>query len=186
MQVLSVHSWPQAIAHLDADAFFVSCEQASVPALKGKCVAVGKERGIVIALSYEAKAKGVKRGMFVSDAKRICPGIIILDSNYETYGLFSVRMFEILKRFSPKIEEYSIDEAFVDLTGLRRLYSCSYEEIALKIQNTIEKELSISVSIGISITKVLAKIVYSGHNWTAIPFLTGHLFRKLLDTVIAP
>jgi len=181
MQVLSVHSWPQAIAHLDADAFFASCEQASAPALKGKCVAVGKERGIIIALSYEAKAKGVKRGMFVSDAKRICPDIIILDSNYETYGLFSVRMFEILKRFSPKIEEYSIDEAFIDLTGLRRLYSCSYEEIALKIQNAIEKELSISVSIGISITKVLAKIASKykkPHGITAIPGNEIHLYLK--------
>ena len=179
MQVLSVHSWPQAIAHLDADAFFVSCEQASTPALKGKCAAVGKERGIVIALSYEAKAKGVKRGMFVSDAKRICPSIIILDSNHETYGLFSVRMFEILKRFSPKIEEYSVDEAFIDLTGLRRLYSCSYEEIALKIQNTIEKELSISVSIGISITKVLAKIASKykkPHGIMAIPGNEIHLY----------
>ncbi len=181
MQVLSVHSWPQAIAHLDADAFFVSCEQASMPALKGKCVAVGKERGIIIALSYEAKAKGVKRGMFVSDAKRICPGIIILDSNHETYGLFSVRMFEILKRFSPKIEEYSVDEAFIDLTGLRRLYSCSYEEIALKIQNTIEQELSISVSIGISITKVLAKIASKykkPHGITAIPGNKIHLYLR--------
>jgi len=181
MQVFSVHSWSQAIAHLDADAFFVSCEQASAPALKGKCVAVGKERGIIIALSYEAKAKGVKRGMFVSEAKRICPGIIVLDSNHETYGLFSVRMFEILKRFSPKIEEYSIDEAFIDLTGLRRLYSCSYEEIALKIQNTIEKELSISVSIGISITKVLAKIASKykkPHGITAIPGNEIHLYLQ--------
>ncbi len=179
MQVLSVHSWPQAIAHLDADAFFVSCEQASRPALRGKCVAVGKERGIVIALSYEAKAKGVKRGMFVSEAKRIYPGIIILDSNHETYGLFSVRMFEILKRFSPKIEEYSVDEAFIDLTGLRRLYACSYRELALKIQDTIEKELSISVSIGISITKVLAKIASKykkPHGITAIPGNEIHLY----------
>ncbi|MHB1645515.1 MAG: DNA polymerase IV [Candidatus Acididesulfobacter diazotrophicus] len=181
MQVLSIHSWPQAIAHLDADAFFVSCEQAVKPELKGKCVAVGKERGIITALSYEAKAKGVKRGMFVSDAGKICPGIIILDSNYETYSLFSVRMFEILKRFSPIIEEYSIDEAFIDLTGLRRLHSGSYEDIALKIQQTIEKELSISVSVGISITKVLAKIASKykkPRGITAIPGKEIHLYLK--------
>lgn len=184
MQALYIHSWPRAIAHLDADAFFVSCEQALKPELRNKCAAVGKERGIITALSYEAKAKGVKRGMFISEAKKICPGIIILDSNYETYSLFSFRMFEIIKRFSPMVEEYSIDEAFIDLTGLRRLYSCSYEEIALKIQQTIEKELSISVSIGVSITKVLAKLA-SKHKKprgiTAIPGNEIHLYLENIN-----
>ena len=63
MSNFCVHSWPKAIAHIDADAFFVACERVLNPSLNGKCVAVGKERGIITALSYEAKAKGVKRGM---------------------------------------------------------------------------------------------------------------------------
>jgi DNA polymerase-4/DNA polymerase V len=92
------------------------------------------------------------------DVKRVCPDAIIVPSDYETYSLFSVRMFEILRRFSPDVEEYSIDEAFVDLTGLRRSFHCSYETIASQIQKTVEKELGITVSIGVSLSKVLAKI----------------------------
>jgi len=143
---------------MDADAFFASCEQSVNPQLKGKPVVTGKERGIVAAASYEAKARGVKRGMRIFEVKQICPDAVILPSDYETYSLFSVRMFETLRRFSPVVEEYSIDEAFVDLTGLRQVHHGSYASIAEKIRETIEKELSITVSIGLSLSKVLAKI----------------------------
>ncbi|MDP2157819.1 MAG: DNA polymerase IV [Nitrospirota bacterium] len=157
-QPLTIRSWTQAILHLDADAFFASCEQAIHPELKGRPVITGKERGIVSAASYEAKARGVQRGTRLSDVKKICPDAVILPSDYETYSLFSVRMFEILRRFSPDVEEYSIDEAFVDLTGLRRSFHGSYESIALKMQETVERELGITVSVGVSLSKVLAKI----------------------------
>lgn len=144
--------------HIDADAFFSSCEQAIHPELRGRPVVTGKERGIIAAASYEAKAVGVKRGMRLSEAKKVCPGLVILPSDYETYSLFSIRIFEILRRFSPDVEEYSIDEAFVDLTGLRRSFHGSYGDISGKIQAAIGEELGISVSIGVSLTKVLAKI----------------------------
>lgn len=157
-QPLTLHSWPRAILHIDADAFFASCEQAIRPELKGKPVITGKERGIVSAASYEAKARGVERAMRLFEVKRVCPDAVILPSDYETYSLFSVRMFDILRRFSPDVEEYSIDEAFVDLTGLRRTFHGSYGEIAKTIQETIERELGITVSIGVSLSKVLAKI----------------------------
>lgn len=157
-QPLTIHSWPRAILHLDADAFFASCEQAIHPELRGKPVITGKERGIVAAASYEAKARGVKTGLSLPDAKKVCPEAIIVPSDYETYSLFSVRMFEILRRFSPDVEEYSIDEAFVDLTGLRRSFHGPYGMIARKMQETVEKELGINVSAGVSLTKVLAKI----------------------------
>jgi DNA polymerase-4/DNA polymerase V len=157
-QFISLSSWPQAIMHIDADAFFASCEQAIHPELKGRPVICGKERGIVAAASYEAKARGIQRGVRLSDVKKICPDAVILPSDYETYSLFSVRMFEILRRFSPDVEEYSIDEAFVDLTGLRRSYHGSYEVIAEKMRTAIETELGITVSAGISLSKVLAKI----------------------------
>ncbi len=156
--VFSVSSWPNAIAHIDADAFFVACEVATNPSLQNKCIVVGKERGIVTALSYSAKAKGVKRGMLISQAKKICPSLVVIESDYEKYSMFSVRMFNILRTFSPIVEEYSIDEAFVDLTGLRRLYNTNYLGIAKLIQDKIEHNLNISVSIGVAPTKVLAKI----------------------------
>jgi len=117
-QPLTIDSWPRAIVHLDADAFFASCEQAIHPELRGRPVITGKERGIVAAASYEAKGRGVQRGMRLFEVKKVCPDAVILPSDYETYSLFSVRMFEILRRFSPDVEEYSIDEAFVYLTGL--------------------------------------------------------------------
>ena len=155
---ITLHSWPRAILHLDADAFFASCEQAIHPELKGKPVITGKERGIVAAASYEAKARGVTRGVRLSDVKKICPDAIILPSDYETYSLFSLRMFAIIRRFTPDVEEYSIDEAFADLTGLRRNFHGPYSMIARKMQETVEKELGITVSIGVSLSKVLAKV----------------------------
>lgn len=151
-------SFPRAILHLDADAFFASCEQALNPALRGRPVITGKERGIVSAASYEAKARGVTRGMRLFEVRKICPDAVILPSDYETYSIFSLRMFEILRRFTPDVEEYSIDEAFADLTGLRRFHRASYESIADSIRKTMAAELGFTVSVGVSLTKVLAKI----------------------------
>ncbi len=182
-QFISLSSWPQAILHLDADAFFASCEQAIHPELRGRPVITGKERGIVAAASYEAKARGVQRGVRLSDVKKICPDAVILPSDYETYSLFSVRMFEILRRFSPDVEEYSIDEAFVDLTGLRRSFHGPYEMIARNMQETVQQELGLSVSVGVSLSKVLAKIGSKHkkpHGLTMIPGREIHRFLEKL------
>ena len=182
-QPLTISSWPRAILHLDADAFFASCEQAIHPELRGRPVITGRERGIVAAASYEAKARGVQRGVRLSDVKKICPDAVILPSDYETYSLFSVRMFEILRRFSPDVEEYSIDEAFVDLTGLRRTYHGPYESIARQMQEAVEQELGITVSVGVSLSKVLAKIGSKHrkpHGLTMIPGRDIHLFLENL------
>jgi len=180
---LTISSWPKAILHLDADAFFASCEQAIHPELKGRPVITGKERGIVAAASYEAKAKGIQRGTRLFEVKKICPDAVILPSDYETYSLFSIRMFNILRRFSPDVEEYSIDEAFVDLTGLRRSFHGSYEMIAKTMQETIEQELGITVSVGVSLSKVLAKIGSKHnkpHGLTIIPGRDIHLYLEKL------
>lgn len=157
-QIFSLHSWPRAIAHIDGDAFFTSCEEAIHPELRGKALITGGERGIVACASYPAKKLGIKRGVPLHEARKICPGLIILPSDYETYSLFSKRMFDIMRRFTPDVEEYSIDEAFTDITGMRRALHSSYEEIAANMKKQIEKELAITVSVGLSITKVLAKV----------------------------
>jgi DNA polymerase-4/DNA polymerase V len=107
MQPLTLRSFARAILHIDADAFFASCEQAVNPKLKGKPVVTGKERGIASAVSYEAKARGVKRGMTIRDIKALCPDVIHLPSDYETYSLFSQRMFAIVRRYTPDVEEYN-------------------------------------------------------------------------------
>ncbi len=155
--LFSLSSWPRAILHVDGDAFFTSCEEAIHPELRGKPLITGGERGIVACASYAAKRIGIKRGVSLPEAKRICPGLIVLPSDYETYSLFSRRMFNIIRRYTPDVEEYSIDEAFADLTGMRRALRASYETIAERIRREIIKELGITVSAGLSLTKVLAK-----------------------------
>ena len=86
---LTLAAYPRAIVHIDGDAFFASCEQSRDPQLRGKPVITGQERGIVASLSYEAKARGVNRGMLLFEVKRLCPDVILLPSDYETYSLLS-------------------------------------------------------------------------------------------------
>lgn len=155
---LHLRSLPRAILHVDCDAFFASVEQSLDPRLKGRPVIVGKDRGIAAAFSYEAKRAGVRRAMRLSEIRRLCPDAVFLPCDYETYSLVSQRFYSILRRFTPDVEEYSIDEAFAELTGLRRLYRDSYEAIARRIKETLENELGITVSVGLSLTKSLAKI----------------------------
>lgn len=149
---------PCAILHVDGDAFFTSVEQSLHPALRGRPVVTGKERGIIACASYEAKALGVKRGVSLWDARRLCPGLVVLPSDYESYSLFSQRMFEIMRRFAPTVEEYSIDEGFADIGGMDRYFRRPYIEIARTLQQTIHRELDLTVSVGLSLTKSLAKI----------------------------
>jgi nucleotidyltransferase/DNA polymerase involved in DNA repair len=168
--LFSLHSWPQAIVHIDGDAFFTSCEEAIHPELRGRPIITGGERGIVACASYPAKKIGIKRGIPLHEAKKICPSLIILPSDYETYSLFSRRMFSVMRRFTDQVEEYSIDEAFADITGMRRALRSSYETIAANMKQAIDRELGITVTVGLSLTKVLAKVAskYDKPNGTTI------------------
>lgn len=148
----------KAIVHIDGDSFFASCEQAVNPQLQGKAVVVGADRGIATAFSYEAKKRGVRRGMTKSEILRVCPEAILLPGDYETYTLFSKRLFTIMRRFTNHVEEYSIDEGFMDITGLDKVEKMSYEQISLLIKKTIQQELNLTVSVGLAPTKVLAKL----------------------------
>lgn len=158
MPFSSPHSFPRAIVHIDGDCFFANVEIAQNPALKGKCVITGKERGIAASYSYEAKAKGVTRGMRVGEILKICPEAILLPSDYETYSIYSKRMFEIVRRYTPDVEEYSIDECFADLTGLRRHLRMPYEEMVRRIKHDLDTELGMTFSAGLAPSKTLAKI----------------------------
>ena len=180
-QLFSIQSWPRAIAHIDGDAFFTSCEEAIHPELRGKAIITGGERGIVACPSYPAKKLGIKRGVPLHEARKICPGLIILPSDYETYSLFSRRMFDIMRRYTPDVEEYSIDEAFSDITGMRQVLHSSYEEIALNMKKTIEKELSITVSVGLSITKVLAKVASKHQKPAGMTVIKGRDIGRYLN-----
>ena len=178
---LSIRSFPRAILHIDGDAFFASCEQSRDPSLRGKPVITGKERGIASSMSYEAKARGVTRGMRLSDIKKVCPDAVFLPSDYETYSLLSTRFYAIERRYTPEVEEYGIDECFADITGLRRLHRTSYAKIAEKIKHDLDTELGFTFSIGLGPNKLIAKI---GSKWkkpsglTVIPGREIHIFLK--------
>ncbi len=146
------------LLHVDADGFFASVEQALNPALRGRPVVTGAERGIIAAASYEAKACGIKRGVQLHEARRLCPGLVVVPSDYEVYSLYSQRLFAILRRFSPLVEEYSIDEAFADLTGCGQILDRSLEAVAEGIRTAVATEMGLTVSVGISLTKTLAKL----------------------------
>ena len=181
---LSIHGFPRAIVHIDGDAFFASCEQSRDPKLRGKPVITGKERGIVSSMSYEAKARGVTRAMRLFEVKKLCPDAIVLPSDYETYSLLSKRLFAIVRRFTPDVEEYGIDECFADLTGLRRALGMKYITMAQKIKESLDAELGFTFSVGLAPNKVIAKLA---SKWkkpsglTAIPARDIHLYLKDLD-----
>ncbi len=181
-----IQSFPQAILHVDGDAFFASCEVALHPDLRGRPVITGKERGIVSSLSYEAKARGIIRGMTLYEVKKICPDAVILASDYETYSLFSKRMFSIMRRFTTQVEEYGIDEGFADITGMRGPLHMGYEEIARTMKKTIDTELGLTVSIGLAPTKSLAKMAskwQKPNGFTSVPgrAINGYLSVLPID-----
>ncbi len=148
----------KVILHIDGDAFFVAVEVAKNPALKGLCVVTGAERGIVSALSYEAKALGITRGMPIYTVKKNFPTVIVLPGDYISYMRYSRAMFAIVRRYADDVEEYSIDECFAELTGLDKPLKMSYREIAERIKKEVTNELGLSVTVGLAPTKVLAKV----------------------------
>lgn len=147
------------IALVDCDSFFVSCEQKVNPELKGKPVCVMSARGqCVISRSKEAKALGIRMGMPYFQVEGKMKEATFINASHDLYGNVSREVMSILKEFSPNVEVYSIDEAFVDLTGLERLYKKNYLEIAEMIRAEIKEQVDIPVSIGVSSTKSLAKL----------------------------
>jgi len=147
------------IGLMDCNNFFASCEQLLNPELIGKplCVMSGND-GCVIARSKEAKELGISMGAPVFMAKKEFPGAVYVSGRLGVYGEISARVMSVLSQFTPVYEVYSIDEAFFDLTGLRKLYDSTYEEIGLLIKNAVMEQVGIPVSIGISKTKTLAKL----------------------------
>ena len=141
---------------MDGDAFFVACEIAKDPSLRGLPVVTGEERGIVTAASYEAKALGVIRGTPIFKLKKQFPSVLVLPGDYQSYADYSSRMFDIVRRYVDDVEEYSIDECFADLTGLDKPLKMSYKQIAEKIKKQVNEVLDLSISIGLGPTKRLA------------------------------
>jgi DNA polymerase-4 len=147
------------ILHIDMDAFYASVEQMDNPDLRGKPVIVGgtSSRGVVSAASYEARKYGVRSAMPIFQAKKRCPKGIFVPVRMDRYIEMSERVMAVVGRYSPLVEQVSVDEAYVDISGLERLHG-SAEEIARKIKAEIKKETSLTCSIGIAPGKLFAKI----------------------------
>jgi len=143
------------ILHADLDSFYASVEQRDNPALRGRPVAVGG--GVVLAASYEAKARGVRTPMGGRQARQLCPDLIVVDAHFDAYVEASRKVFEIFRDTTPLVEGISIDEAFLDVRGLRRI-SGEPEVIARRLRRRVATEVGLPISVGIARTKFLAKV----------------------------
>jgi DNA polymerase-4 len=142
------------------DAFFVSVEELFDPSLKGKAVVVGgraNERGVVSAASYEARKFGVHSAMPLRTAAKMCPHAIFVEGHPDRYRDCSKKVYEVLNRFSPKLEMVSIDEAYVDMTGTERLHGPPLRA-AHALHNTMKDETHLNCSIGIGTSRLIAKV----------------------------
>ncbi len=150
---------PPTIVHLDADAFFVSCERARDPSLVGKkCAVGGRERGIISSASYEARACGVYTPMPTVRALRVCPDLILIRHTSGLYGEVSGRMFDMCERLTPAVQRNSIDEGYLDLEPCRLADLDAVERAVRGLQGRIWEELKIPVSMGIASNKLVAQI----------------------------
>ncbi len=178
---LTLSSYPKAILHIDADAFFTSVEQALSPSLRNRPVVTGAERNIIACASYEAKRLGISRGMALFEARKLCPSLHVLPSDYETYSLYSKKMFDIIRKYTPIVEEYSVDEAFADITGMRKSFHASYPDIAAMVTKQIHDELGITASVGLSLSKSLAKLGSSFRKPRGVTAVPGRYIHILLQ-----
>jgi DNA polymerase-4 len=143
------------ILHADLDAFFASVEQRDDPALRGKPVLVGG--GVVLAASYEAKARGVRTAMGERQARRLCPDAVVVRPRMTAYSEASKAVFEVFEDTTPLVEGLSIDEAFLDVRGLERLAGAP-AEIAARLRRRVFDEVGLPITVGVARTKFLAKV----------------------------
>ncbi len=143
------------ILHADLDSFYASVEQRDDPALRGRPVAVGG--GIVLAASYEAKAFGVSTPMAEWRAKRLCPGLVVVPPRFDAYVTASRAVFDVFHSTTPIVEPLSIDEAFLDVGGLRRV-SGQPTDIAAQLRRSVRDGVGLPISVGVATTKFLAKV----------------------------
>lgn len=148
---------PRKIIHLDLDAFFCAVEEQREPTLRGKAFAVGgrpEERGVVASCSYAARQFGVRSALPMSQAVRLCPHLRIVPAHHQAYRRVSHQVMQRLQALTPLVEQLSIDEAFLDVTGLPD----PAEEIARQLQAQINQQLQLPCSLGVATNKLVAKI----------------------------
>ncbi len=177
----------RAAVHLDADAFFVGCEVASEPRLRGKAVAVGgMKRGIIASASYEARKLGVYTPMPTARALKICPYLIVLPGDYEKYEHFSRLMFSLVHDYTPVVEVGSIDEGYGDLSGVTKW---SPRTAAERLRRNIREHLRLSVSQGLGTNKLISAVaskLRKPDNFLEVPAGTEREFLAPLEVKWLP
>jgi DNA polymerase-4 len=155
--ILQVSS-PRHIAHFDLDAFFVSVEILKNPSLKGKPIIVGGDgqRGIVAACSYEARKFGIQSAMPALTAKRLCPEAVFLKGSYQDYSHYSRLVTQLIADAVPLYEKASIDEFYIDLTGMDRFFGV--QQYTRELRERIIKETGLPISCGLSTSKLVSKM----------------------------
>ena len=154
---------PRLIFHIDMDAFFASVEQRCNPKLRGKPLIICGDpdsRSVVSTASYEAREYGIHSGMPVGKARRLCPHAVFLCGSPGKYIHYSIQILQIYKRFSPIVEPFSIDEAFLDMSGTKWGWRGA-EEVACRIKALISSEFDMTASVGIAENKLIAKMASS-------------------------
>jgi len=170
------------ILHLDMDAFFASVEQLDDPELKGKPVIVGKSsgRGVVTTASYEARKYGVHSAMPIFEAKKKCPQGIIVPGRMERYKEISAEIISLLGNFSPLVEQVSIDEAYLDISGCKKIFG-GPEKIGTDIKKKIKAKVKLSCSVGIAPVKFLAKIASDMKKPDGLTIITSDHVSEFID-----
>ena len=147
------------LAHLDCDAFYASVEKRDAPELRDVPVIVGGgKRGVVTTCCYIARVYGVRSAMPMFTARKLCPDAVIIPPNFAKYRADSARIHEKLARLTPLIQPLSLDEAWLDLAGCERLHGAPAAVVLARLQAEIERDIGITVSIGLAANKFLAKI----------------------------
>ena len=151
--------WPEPIIHVDMDSFFVEVERLRDPSLMGRPVAVGGTgpRGVIASASYEARTFGVHSAQPTATALLQCPGLVVVPSAHGRYSEVSVSVFAVFRSFTPHVEGLSLDEAFLDVSGLRHHYKSSID-VGEAVRETIRADLALPASVGVASTKFIAKL----------------------------
>ena len=174
----------RVIMHIDMNAFFASVEQQANPELQGKPIAVvgAAHRTVITTASYEARKFGVKTGMAIWEGKRACPDLTIVRGDNRKYTYTSSRIVEMMKQYTPLVEVFSIDEAWLDLTHSLQLFG-SAERIAYLLKAQIKQSFGITCSIGIAPNKLLAKLASDMQKPDGLTIIRPEEVSKVLETM---
>jgi len=169
--------------HVDMDAFFAAFEIRNLPVLKGKPVIIGGDprfRSVVTTCSYEARRFGVHSGMPVAEAKRLCPEGIYISGTLGGYVYTSALLQKIFREFSPVVEPFSVDEAFLDITGCHRIFG-NVENLVSQMKKMIREKISLTCSVGIAPYKIMAKMASSENKPDGLTIMDRADFRRIFS-----